>query len=47
MIEEREGVYRLTTRNTSYWFRITPFGHLEHIHYGARLQDQSPRKVWR
>ena len=40
MIEEREGVFRLTTRNTSYWFRISPFGHLEHIYYGPRLRDQ-------
>ena len=41
MIGFSDGVFRLTTLNTSYWFRITPFGHLEHIHYGAKLNDQS------
>ncbi len=42
MIDHKEGVFRLTTRNTSYWFRVTPFGHVEHIHYGHRLKEQSP-----
>lgn len=42
MIDHKEGVFRLTTRNTSYWFRVTPFGHVEHIHYGNRLKEQSP-----
>ncbi|NLH96278.1 MAG: hypothetical protein GX477_02920 [Clostridiaceae bacterium] len=40
MIDHRDGVFRLTTRNTSYWFRVTKFGHLEHIHYGPKLKDQ-------
>jgi alpha-galactosidase len=39
MIAFREGEFRLTTRETSYWFRLTNFGHLEHIYYGSRLPD--------
>ncbi|MGE5613545.1 MAG: alpha-galactosidase [Bacillota bacterium] len=42
MIEYQDGVFRLDTRNTSYWFRITPFGHPEHLHYGPRLKKQPP-----
>ena len=42
MIEEKDGLFLLTTDNTSYWFRITKFGHLEHIHYGERLAVQDP-----
>lgn len=42
MIEENNGLFRLTTNETSYWFRVTAFGHLEHIHYGTKLHDQDP-----
>ena len=42
MITFECGVFRLTTRTTSYWFQVTPFGHLEHITYGARLPDDQP-----
>ncbi len=42
MIEEKDKVFRLNTKGTSYWFRVTGFGHLEHIHYGERLAGQSP-----
>ncbi len=42
MIEEKDGLFTLTTDNTSYWFRITKFGHIEHIHYGERLAMQDP-----
>ena len=42
MIEEKDGLFRLTTDSTSYWFRATRFGHLEHLHYGERLSDQNP-----
>ena len=45
MIEFSDGVFRLTTENTSYWFQITPFGHLEHIFYGPRLRDQPPEAL--
>ncbi len=39
MIKTDGGVFRLSTKNTSYWFRATKFGHLEHVYYGARLPD--------
>ena len=42
MITINDRVFRLSTRETSYWFRITQFGHLEHIHYGALLPDSQP-----
>jgi len=36
-------VFRLATAHSSYWFRVTAHGHLEHIHYGVRLpDDQDP-----
>ena len=38
-ITQENGVFRLNTDHTSYWFRITDFGHVEHIHYGERLKD--------
>jgi alpha-galactosidase len=37
MIDFRERVFYLETDHTSYLFRITPFGHLEHIYYGDRI----------
>ncbi len=42
MIDYQDGIFRLTTQDTSYWFRVTPFGHLEHIYYGAHLRTQPP-----
>ena len=39
MISFQNQEFRLTTEETSYWFRVTPFGHLEHVYYGARLPD--------
>ena len=39
MIHIADGAFRLSTDHTSYWFRVTPFGHLEHVYYGARLLD--------
>ncbi len=42
MIEQCDKLFRITTNETSYWFRITDFGHLEHIHYGERLAPQDP-----
>lgn len=41
MIEFADHLFRLTTCDTSYWFRVSKFGHLEHIHYGPRLELQS------
>ncbi len=37
--DEAAKVFRLTTETTSYLFRITEYGHLEHIYYGARIPD--------
>ncbi len=37
MIAFQDQVFTLETERTSYLFRITPFGHLEHIHYGERI----------
>ena len=42
MIEEKGSLIRLTTDNTSYWIRVSKFGHLEHIYYGERLAEQDP-----
>lgn len=39
MIIVKENVFRLDTANTTYMFRITKFGHLEHVYYGKRLDD--------
>jgi alpha-galactosidase len=32
-----DNVFRLDTDNTTYIFRVTSFGHLEHLYYGGRL----------
>lgn len=37
MIYTEQNFFALNTRNTSYVFRVTPFGHLEHLHYGRRI----------
>ncbi|OPX45016.1 alpha-galactosidase [Ruminiclostridium hungatei] len=37
MITIKGNAFRLDTGNTSYLFKITSFGHLEHLYYGARL----------
>ena len=42
MIAEVSRLFRLTTKETSWWFGVTEFGHMEHIHYGERLADQDP-----
>ena len=33
-------VFRLDGGACSYWFRVTGFGHLEHVYYGPRLETQ-------
>ncbi len=40
MMTIANGEFRLSTETTSYWFRVTPYGHLEHAYYGDRLPDQ-------
>lgn len=42
MISHDGGVFRLSTADTSYWFRVTKFGHLEHVYYGLRIPAQDP-----
>lgn len=42
MIIEKNGVYTLATKRTSYVFRVTETGHLEHLHYGGRLTVGEP-----
>ena len=37
MIDVHDGVFRLTTRHTSYWFRVSAYGHVENLHYGVLL----------
>ncbi len=37
-----DGLFRLATRNTSLWLRVTPHGHLEQLHYGERLHPDQP-----
>lgn len=40
MISEENKVFRLTTAHTDYWFRVTGFGHPEHIYYGPRIRGE-------
>ena len=42
MIGYADGVFKLSTHGSSYWFRVTGFGHLEHLYYGAPLRDDQP-----
>ncbi|MDR0783846.1 MAG: hypothetical protein LBE83_08845, partial [Propionibacteriaceae bacterium] len=42
MITVTDGVFRLDTAATSYWFRVTEFGHLEQMYYGSRLPADQP-----
>ena len=37
MIDVTDSLFSLETNHTSYLFRVTEHGHLEHIHYGALL----------
>lgn len=37
-IKYDQGVFYLSTADSSYIFRVTKFGHLEHIHYGSRIE---------
>ena len=37
MITQRDNVFYLETDHTSYQFRVTEHGHLEHIHYGEPI----------
>ena len=37
MINVTDSLFSLETNHTSYLFRVTEHGHLEHIHYGVHL----------
>jgi len=41
MIRFDQGVFFLSTDHTGYIFRLTGFGHPEHIYYGPRLENPS------
>ncbi len=41
MVSVENGVFYLSTAATSYFFRATKFGHLEHVYYGERLPHAS------
>lgn len=45
MITVKDNVFRLDTVNTTYIFRYTKFGHMEHIYYGARLEESESIEV--
>ena len=38
MIIEGKNYFLLNTKNTSYIFRVTDTGHLEHLYYGKRIR---------
>ena len=40
MITFKDNVFRLSTKDTSYWFHITKYNHLEQIYYGPFLKEQ-------
>lgn len=42
MITCENGEFRLSTQGSAYWFRVTPHGQLEHVHYGALLPLSQP-----
>ena len=37
MVTYQDSLFTLETDHTAYLFRVTPFGHLEHVHYGVRI----------
>ncbi|NTV77716.1 MAG: alpha-galactosidase [Clostridiales bacterium] len=37
MIKKIDQIFLLETQNTSYVFQVLPSGHLEHVHYGAKI----------
>jgi alpha-galactosidase len=41
MITVTDGIFRLTTVDTEYIFRLSKYGHPEHIYYGARLASSA------
>ncbi len=39
MIEIRNDIFNISTKNTTYLFRKLPTGHLEHVYYGKKLKS--------
>ena len=39
MIKIENGIYHLSTKSTSYIFKLDTYGHLTHVHYGTRVAD--------
>ncbi len=44
VIDVRGSVFVLETRASSYWFALTPYGHLEHLHYGPRIPSDNAER---
>ena len=42
MIIFNDNVFYINTKNTSYVFKINKFKHLEHIYYGAKVDEIDP-----
>jgi len=42
MIREQNLTFELSTPNTTYAFRVTETGHLEHLYYGSRITLYKP-----
>lgn len=38
MIEQKDGLYVIHTKNTTYMFNVMDTGHLEHLYYGRRIK---------
>ena len=38
IIDFKDNVFLLSTKETSYLFRVDKYGHLEHIHYGPKVR---------
>ncbi len=41
IITFKDGIFQITTLNTSYIFRILPSGHLENLYYGIKIKSTS------
>lgn len=41
MITFSDNTFKLSAKRTSYWLRVTQFGHLEHIYYGRLLPEDT------
>lgn len=46
MITEKDKLFRLRTQYTDYWFRVTGFGHPEHIYYGPGIAGDRPPEAF-